>query len=225
MKIDARTEWPMWLLLAALWVLAAVAWRSAPDSLPVHWGISGQPDRWGGKAEGLLLLPAVALGAYLILTFLPRVDPGRANYATFAGAYQLVRWIVLLVLGGIHVAIVLVARGHAVDMSVIVPLGLGAMFVLLGNVLGKLRPNWFVGIRTPWTLSSKDSWTRTHRAGGWVFIVIGLLLMGVAPFRTARFIEWVLGLSLAAVLGLAVYSYLVWKGDPDKTPPAGTTPA
>ncbi|TMQ69582.1 MAG: DUF1648 domain-containing protein [Candidatus Eisenbacteria bacterium] len=215
----------MWLLIAAMFALAAWTWSAAPDRLPVHWGITGQADRWGGKFEGLLLMPLVAMGLYLLTAFLPRIDPGRANYASFTGAYRTIRLVILLVLAAIYVSTVLKARGVTIDMAVVVPLGVGAMFVLLGNVLGKLRPNWFVGIRTPWTLSSKESWTRTHRAGGWVFITIGFLLMGVALFRTQRFVEWTVGAAAAAVVGLAVYSYFVWKRDPDKTPPAGTLPA
>ncbi len=200
MRNTLRTDWPHWLLLTVSFALAAASWSSAPERIPVHWGLDGRVDRYGGKLEGLLLLPLLSLVLYLVMLWLPRLDPGRANYEAFSSAYATVRLAVLAVLTG-------------------------AMLVVLGSVLGKLRPNWFVGIRTPWTLSSKQAWTRTHRAGGWLFIVVGVLSMGVAALRS----EWGLSAMLvalsASVVGLVAYSYAVWRGDPEKVPPAGTLPA
>jgi uncharacterized membrane protein len=208
-----------------MFALAALSWHAVPDRIPVHWGISGRPDRWGGRFEGLLLLPLVGLLTYLVLLLAPRIDPGRANYASFAGAYGTVRLVVLLSMLALQVVMVLAARGHSVDVATLVPLIVGAMFVVLGNLFGKLRPNWFIGIRTPWTLSSKRSWDRTHHAGGWLFILFGFLLMSTALARTTWVIITVIGVIAAGVLGLVVYSYVEWRRDPDKTPPAGTLPA
>lgn len=225
MRFRWQAEWPLWLLLGCMFALAALSWHAVPDRIPVHWGISGRPDRWGGRFEGLLLLPLVGLLTYLVLLLAPRIDPGRANYASFAGAYGTVRLVVLLSMLALQVVMVLAARGHSVDVATLVPLIVGAMFVVLGNLFGKLRPNWFIGIRTPWTLSSKRSWDRTHHAGGWLFILFGFLLMSTALARTTWVIITVIGVIAAGVLGLVVYSYVEWRRDPDKTPPAGTLPA
>jgi len=94
--------------------------------------------------------------------------------------------------------------------------------VIFGVVMAKIRPNWFVGIRTPWTLTSQESWTRTHRVGGWLFIVMGLWTLLLAVERTAWALAvWVIILG-ATVVGLFAYSYLVWRADPRKMPPTGT---
>ena len=225
MKISWRTEWPMWLLLIGMFALAAASWGATPDRLPVHWGLNGNPDRWGGKFEGLMLMPLVALGIYVLMLFIPRIDPGHANYASFGSTYYTLRLLVLLVTTTLQVCVVLSARGHAVDMNTVVPLILGATFVLIGNLFGKLRPTWFVGIRTPWTLSSKESWMRTHRAGGPLFMAFGVIFMATALFHTPWLFPAAVGLSMVGVLGLIVYSYTVWKRNPEKVPPAGTTPA
>jgi immunity protein, SdpI family len=225
MRVNWRVEWALWLILAGMFLLAALNWNAVPDRIPVHWGLSGQPDRWGGRFEGLLLLPLIALAIYLILLFIPRIDPGRANYASFAKSYVIIRVMILLSMVGIQVLSLLAARGHPVNMSNGVPPILGVVFVILGNLFGKIRPNWFVGIRTPWTLSSKRSWDRTHRAGGWVFILLGLLLLSVPLVPTPAYAIAVFVMTGLGVLGLVVYSYLVWKDDPDKTPPAGTLPS
>jgi len=225
MKITWRTEWPQWLLIAAQFAVAGLTWNSAPDRFPMHWGLDGQVNRYGGKVEGLLLMPLVSLALYLMLLLLPRLDPGRANYPTFAGPYATIRFSLLVVLTTVYGYIQLSARGQAPSVDSFTPLVVGALCVVLGGVLGKVRPNWFVGIRTPWTLSSKRAWDRTHRAGGWIFIVMGALFMVSTMLRVELPIWAMAGAPLAAGLGLAVYSYFLWRGDPEKVPPAGTLPA
>jgi len=225
MKVSWKVEVPQWLILAAMFAAAAVAWPAAPDRIPMHWNLSGQVDRYGGKVEGLLLMPLVALGIYLLLLVLPRIDPGRANYPGFRGSYNTIRIAVLALFAALYAMIqVWVWTGH-VNIAQIAPIAIGVLFVFLGAVLGKIRPNWFVGIRTPWTLSSKTAWVRTHRAGGWVFMLDGLATIA-ASFIASRLAFWVLiGGVVGGTIGLTVYSYLVWRQDPDKVPPAGTLPA
>jgi len=225
MKLSWRTEWPHWLLIAAMFVLAAATWGSAPDRIPVHWGIGGQVDRWGGKFEGLLAIPLLSLGIYVLMIVLPRFDPGRANYDAFAGPYATLRLGIIVVMAALYALIILWVRGVQVSIGVWVPLIVGALFIVIGNLLGKVRPNWFVGIRTPWTLSSKLAWSRTHRVGGWLFILMGVLMMACAALRTEWAVWVMLGVGVAGTLGLVVYSYVLWRRDPDKTPPAGTQPA
>jgi uncharacterized membrane protein len=221
MKIDWRSEWPHWLVIAALFALAAANWSAAPDRIPVHWGLHGA-DRWGGRVEGLLALPLIALGIYFLLLFLPRIDPGRANYSAFWGSYSTIRLGVLLVIAGFYVMMLLSIRGYRADVGVWAPFLVGALLVLIGNVMGNLRPNWFVGVRTPWTLSSEVSWTRTHRAARWVLIALGVQLMAASLSRAAWAIAAVGIVGGVAVAALVGYSYLVWRADPHKTPPAGT---
>jgi uncharacterized membrane protein len=225
MKPSWRTEWPHWLLLAAMFALAATTWGSAPDRIPVHWNIAGQVDRWGGRFEGLLSIPLLALGIYLLMRVLPGLDPGRANYAAFAGPYATLRLAIVVVMAALYALLVLWVRGVRVSIAVWVPLLIGALLVVVGNLLGKVRPNWFVGIRTPWTLSSTLAWNRTHRAGGWLFVLMGVLMMLCAALRAEWALWTMLAVGGAGVLGLVVYSYVLWRRDPDKTPPAGTQPA
>ena len=219
-----RRELPSLLLLAVTLGLLVTTWSVAGDRVPVHWNAAGEIDRYGSKAMGLLLPPLFAVGLYLLLLFVPRVDPGRANYATFSDTYLVIRTAVLALITGFYGVTCLAARGFEVSMELVAPLAVGALFVVLGSVMGKIRPNWFVGIRTPWTISSKASWVRTHRLGGWLFLVLGLA--SVVNALTARWwtAGWIVGGILAMVVILFAYSYFVWRDDPDKIPPAGTLP-
>ena len=225
MKTTWRTEWPHALLIAAQFALAAVTWNSAPDRIPVHFGFDGQVDRYGGKFEGLLVLPLVSVALYFVMRLLPRFDPGRANYANFAGPYATMRLSLTVALATIYGISHLTMLGEPANVATMMPLLMGAVFILLGGVLGKVRPNWFVGIRTPWTLSSKQAWNRTHRVGGWVFMVLGVLTMAAAALRAEWAVWTVIAGPLAAAVGLSAYSYVVWRGDPERIPPAGTLPA
>ena len=222
MKTNWRIELPLLLLVAAMFVAALMVWPSAPAEIPVHWNASGNVDRYGGKFEGLLGLPLLALGLYLLMRYLPRVDPGRANYPRFGGAYTAIRAGVLLFMAGIYAMVITWVLKAPIDISRAVPVAVGALFVLFGSVLGQVKPNWFVGIRTPWTLSSAESWARTHRLGGWIFIALGVLFAVTGAFKLGSFGYVVIGAALAAVAALVVYSYFIWRRDPAKQPPPGT---
>lgn len=225
MRFSFRTEWPHLVLIAGMLGLAAASWSTAPDRIPVHWNVAGDVDRWGGRFEGLLSVPLLALGLYALLLFLPRIDPGRANYPAFASAFGTLRLALTAVLAAVYGVIQLWLRGVEIRTETWVPLILGVLFVVIGNVLGKVRPNWFVGIRTPWTLSSKLAWQKTHRAGRWVFIVIGLTFMALAVWHRPWSVSALLVVLFSGVIGLGTYSYVVWRRDPERVPPAGTLPA
>ncbi len=224
MRTNLRIEAVQWAVIATMFILAAVVWPSAPDRIPVQWGLSGEPDRYGGKIEGLLLLPLVTLGAYLLMLYVPRLDPRRDNYALFQGAYGVLRISVVVFLALVYGLILLWVRGIELDIAVVVPILVGALLVVMGNLLGKIRPNWFVGVKTPWTLSSTRSWVKTHRMAGWTFVLLGLtfIILGFSGPDGGVWVFATIALApVASVLWLFVYSYLVWRSDPDKTSETG----
>lgn len=225
MRMEWKSEWPFWVVLAAMLLLGAVTWPSAPERIPVHWDLTGQPDRYGGRVQGLLAVPGLALLVYVAMLLAPRFDPGRANYPRFWGVYTALRLAVLLVLALAYGVIHLWIRGLAVDVGLLVGGAVGLLFLLVGSVLGKVRPTWFVGIRTPWTLSSKRAWIKTHRLGGWLFLLMGAAVILAAVVQTEAVLSLALALSLGSLAVLTVYSYVVWRADPDRIPPAGTLPA
>ena len=220
MRTNLRIEAVQWATIGAMFVLAAIVWPFAPDRIPVHWALSGEPDRYGGKVEGLLLLPLITLGVYFLMRFLPKVDPRYANYALFRGAYGVLRLSMVVFLALIHGLILLWIRGVELDVAVVVPVLVGVLLVVVGNLLGKIRPNWFVGVKTPWTLSSKRSWVKTHRMAGWTFVLLGLAFVGLGlagPVGQVPAFAVLVAASVGSVLWLFVYSYLVWRSDPEKT--------
>lgn len=220
MRINWRVEALQWLILGALFAVTAWAWSRVPAEMPVHWNIAGQPDRYGGRAEGLLLIPLLSLGLYGLFLVLPRFDPLGANYARFSGPYTVLRTSVLSLMAVIQVVLIASALGWQGNVGTVISVAVGLLFVVLGAMLPRLEPTWFVGIRTPWTLSSQKSWDQTHRVGGWVFIVVGIAMVVLGLIDpTWAFPVMLVGV-LGGTLGVVAYSYFVWRDDPERVPPA-----
>jgi uncharacterized membrane protein len=204
--------------------VAAWAWSRLPDKIPVHWNVHGEVDRFGGKFKGLLVFPLTSLGIYALTLILPVFDPGRLNYRNFAKAYNAIRVAFVVFMGLLYTVMLLVAFGHSISVNTVVMLMTAVLFVVLGNFMSKIRPNWFIGVRTPWTLSSKLSWDKTHRLAGWVFMLMGAMFAVVAVFPSGWVLLGTLIIDGVLVIWIIVYSYLVFRSDPDRRPPAGTSP-
>jgi uncharacterized membrane protein len=205
------------MLLAALIVMFAAslyAWPRVAEMLPVHWGFSGEPDRFGGRFEGLLLLPLVTLGVYALVTWLPRLDRKGARNSVVIGV---VRSITVVGMTALHLGLVAGYLGWGIDIVRLASLVVGAILLATANVLPKAEPSAFVGVRVPWTLTSRKSWYASQRLGGWLLALTGLALL-VVGFVSAS--PWALFGILAAMLvgliGVIVYSYLVWRGDDER---------
>ena len=216
MKFSWKTEALSLAMIAAMFILAAVMWSSAPDRIPVHWGISGEVDRYGGKFEGLLSFPIAGLVLYLILLLVPRIDPRRAHYAAFEGAYHALRTVAVGVVLVLDFIVLLIVNGRAINMNQVVPIVVGAALLIVGNYLPRLTSNWFMGVRTPWTLSSEESWRRTHLLAGRLFMASGVITI-VAAWLAPSLVFWVImGTILPSALVSVVYSYFAWRNDPDR---------
>lgn len=223
LKPDWRLEGLQLGVLAFMFLAAALAWPSAPDQIPVHWNTAGEVDRYAGKVEGLLLAPLVGTGLYVLLRVLPKVDPGGANSSTCRGAYDALRVSTLVVLALGYGFVHLWLRGQRPDATVVGSLVAAGLFVLLGSLSGKLGPNWFIGTRTPGTLSSESAWMRTHRVGGWLMVLLGVAILAAASFGGAALARAVMFVGLGVFLiSTTAYWYWVWRTSPDTIAPAET---
>lgn len=216
MKSWSKPDWAAVLILLGMAGAALVLWSGMPDRLPMHWNAAGQIDRWGGKAEGMLTLPVTALGLYLMLWFLPLLDPRREHVAAFAEVLAVLRLTMVAFLAAVYGVMLGHGLGHPLDMGYVVGLATGLVFTILGNYLPKVPSNWFVGVRTPWTLSSERAWNQTHRLAGKAFMLAGLAQILVTLVRPQWLVVTTAVVLTPAVLVPVVYSYLVWRRDPDR---------
>ena len=165
----------MWLLALLPLVLVAVFYSRLPDQVPMHWGFDGEINRYGSKNE-LWLTGALGPLFALLFQFLPRLDPKRRNYEkfqTYYEAFSLVLVAFIAVMMG--VALLESFRPGTLSMGRVVSALVGLLFLFVGNLMGKVKPNFFMGIRNPWTLSDPDVWNRAHRLGGGLFFLTGLV--------------------------------------------------
>lgn len=212
---------------ASVALQAAIAvWGFAPvgfdAQVPIHWNAAGEPNGYGPAWVGFLITPAISLGLVGLFALLPRIEPRRANLLKSGPAYLTVASAFLIFMLLVHAAVVAAALGYDVPITAVIGAGTGLLFAVLGNVLSTVRSNFMFGVRTPWTLTSELSWDKTHRLVGRVWVVGGIAiflasLLGRPELLVAMILVVAIG---GAVLGF-VYSYQVWRTDPNKRPLSG----
>lgn len=200
----------LWVFALAPLLALALLYGSLPDQVPLHWGLDGTVDRYGSKAE-LFLLGGIAPIMALLLMGLPKLDPRKQNYARFQGYYDSFA-IAIVIFLGLLMGLTFVESFHPGTLSVgrFVLALMGLLFVFLGNMLGKIKPNFFFGVRTPWTISDPDVWNKTHRLAGMLWFWSGLLfLVGALLLPEAVMFVLLMVCILATSLIMVVMSY-VW---------------
>jgi len=205
-------QWyPVVLILVAVGMSAAV-YPQLPDTMAVHWDLAGNPNGWMPRAVGAAFGPVFLVVLWALLRAVPRIDPRAENYARFSEAYEVIVASVLVLILVLHGVVLAVALGHHVSVARIVPALVGALFVVIGNMMPLVRPNWWFGIRTPWTLSNDRVWARTHRLAGYCMTAGGLAMIVAALALPAPLgVPVLLAVAVAATIGPALYSYLTWK--------------
>jgi uncharacterized membrane protein len=206
-----REDWPLWVLFMLALGLAAFVYPILPDRIPVHWNIHGEVDKWGSRGFGVFGMLGMFAGCYLLMLVMPLVDPKRANYPKFQPTYRVIRWTIVIVLLAIWCAVLAVACGFPLAIPRLAMALVSLLFIVLGNFIGRVRYNWFVGVRTPWSLSSEEAWRLTHRASGPAFVLGGMLslvgsLFGGLYAATAM----IIGIC-GAILFAVVFSYFAFR--------------
>lgn len=206
---------PAALILAAV-VISIAAYPNLPEQMPTHWGADGQVNGWSSRLWGAWLMPLMMAAIWLILRAIPHIDPRRANYEKFAGMYDALVIVILAFMLVMHGIVIAAATGRDVKMDTIMFPFVGVFIGVMGFLIKRAAPNWFVGIRTPWTLTSDESWEKTHRIGGPLFMALGALMV-ISSFISPERAIWILvAAAVAIIIFLFAYSYRVWKADPLK---------
>jgi uncharacterized membrane protein len=160
-------------LVLAAWAVTAALYPGLPEKIPTHWNIHGKVDAHGSKAT-LFLMPAAMIGMLALFAFLPTLSPKNFEVDTFRSTYLFVMVLVIGLFGYIQGVLLYAAKSGHVDVARTMVGGLYLFFALMGNVLGKVRRNFYIGVRVPWTLASDRVWNDTHRVAAWLFVLAGL---------------------------------------------------
>ena len=192
------------------------AWVKVPADaqIPIHWNAQGEVDNYGSKAFGLLMGPSLIFFLSLLLAIVPHIEPRIENLQQSQKAYKVVWGFIVVFMLGLHLITTSTALGKAINMATMMSFAMGILFMAIGNFMGKIRSNFMFGIRTPWALSSDVSWNKTHRLGGRLFFIVGLIVFLSAFLQRGdlSFGLLIAGLFITLILTFS-YSYWVWKQD------------
>ncbi|HET9384051.1 MAG TPA: SdpI family protein [Gemmatimonadales bacterium] len=206
-----RSRW-FGLVIAAVAVAISIwAYPSLPPSVATHWNLRGTPDGFSSRLVAVAIGPLLIVGITLLFNVLPKFDPRRENYAKFRSTYWLFANAVIAFMLIIHGIVIATGLGYSVRIDRLMPLFVGLLFVVIGNYLTRVEPNWFVGIRTPWTLSSDTVWRKTHRTGGGLMVLGGLIVATAAFLPHAALLPLLIAALVVAAVVPVVLSYVLWK--------------
>lgn len=201
------------LLAAFALAISAWLWPSLPDPMPTHFGADGVADGWGPRWVGALLVPGLMFVLPPGIVGLTTLDPRTEHVARIQRplAHVLVGLQAFLLLIHGMTLRASFSAAPAIDEGLLMG-GVGVLFTVMGNALGKTRSNWFFGVRTPWTLQSEAVWARTHRFAGWAYALCGVVTILLAA-TTSGPVRVLLPLALLLIASVAavVYSWIAWR--------------
>lgn len=187
-------------------IIGLLLWDKLPEQIPSHWDINGEVDRWSSKGFVVFFFPCLLLAIHWVCVFASCADPKAKDY--HPTMIRLVLWICPMIGLVLNSLVYAFALGYPLKVEIIMPLLVGLMFIIVGNLLPKCRQSYTMGIKLPWTLANEENWNKTHRFGGKVWVIGGILTMATAFLGNF----WVLlGVLVVMVASPTIYSYSLYR--------------
>ena len=201
------------LLVLVSFGMAFYFYQALPDKIATHWNADGIADGFGGKDIGLFLIPIIGIFIIILFVFLPRIDPLKSKVGDYSPLMKKIGILALTFLVYLHGAIIYSNLRYKFSMTSAIAPGFAFLFIGIGFFLKKTKRNWFLGIRTHWTMSSDTVWQKTHALGSKLFILSGALTLLGLIFPVMAFWFMILPI-ITSIMILFVYSYLEYKKNP-----------
>lgn len=209
-----KKEWYIVIILLLPYLLIPFIWSEVPDQIPIHWNMEGEVDSYGDKSFVLYWFPLFGIVTYLGILLVPLIDP-KKRVKTDQKPLPALRLLLPLFMTGLYAVMIMPTFKPGWDQSFMIFLLVTVLLLVIGNYLRTLKPNYFIGIRTPWTLEDPDNWRKTHELGSKLWIGTSLLLLVLAFFIPAELYARLFfgGVMVMAVVPLA-YSFWLFKRQP-----------
>ena len=183
-------------------VVGLLLWNQLPEQMPTHWGINGEVDAWSSKAFAVFFFPILLLALHWLCVAASCADPKSKDY--HPKMIALVLWICPVIGLVISTLMYSAALGYALAVETILPLLMGLLFIIIGNLLPKCRQSYTMGIKLPWTLHNEENWNKTHRFSGKVWVTGAIVILATAFLGSF----WILlGVLIVMVALPTIYSY------------------
>ncbi|MHB8776840.1 MAG: SdpI family protein [Anaerolineales bacterium] len=202
------------VLIALALLAGALLWNQLPAQMASHWNINDEVDGTMSRVWGVLLMPLITVGMFLLFLVIPNIDPLKANIAKFRPTFNLFIALIAAFMLYTHGLTLLWNLGYRnFKMSAAMLPFMGVLFIFIGYMLRQAKRNWFIGIRTPWTLSSDSVWDKTHQLGSILFMISGAFAI-VGSFFGGRTAFWLIFVPLiGSTLFLVIYSYILYRDE------------
>jgi uncharacterized membrane protein len=211
MKLTLRKELPIIGIVLIPFVYLAFLWNTLPEKVPTHWNYKGEIDRWGDKYSLIGLLFLLPVLTYLLLLIIPKIDP-KKRIGIMGGKYYQLKFIIVLLMSLLSLFILYLTKNQSISNPNLIFALIGILIVVMGNYFKVIQPNYFLGIRTPWTLENKEVWKSTHTFASKLWFIGGLLIIiGGIILPDEFFLVVFLSIIALIVIVPIVYSYFKFK--------------
>lgn len=175
MKTSLAKELPIIAIITIPFMYLAYIWNTLPAQVPIHWNAQGEIDGYAGRTSLLLIPFALPVFTYLILVFIPRLDP-KGKIRLMGKKYVNLKLLIVTMMSLLALFIIHSSKKASITNINYLFAGLGILFIILGNFMKTIKPNYFLGIRTPWTLENEQVWKETHELAGKFWFIGGFLI-------------------------------------------------
>lgn len=210
-KIFNQNNFKMWIVFVVSLLIAIISYGYLPDMIPIHFDAAGNVDNYADRIS-IFLTPAINLMMIILAEVVRSIDPKKSAYEKFNKQYYLLFFLVSLLMLVIELYTIAFSLNMKIfNINAIMPFGVGLLFTLIGNMMPKFKQNFYAGIRTSWTIADSDVWYRTHRLGGKLWFIGGILMMVSAILPTQ--LKMILFFTVVAVLVIVpmAYSYVIYR--------------
>ena len=211
MKTTFQTELPLIGIVLVPFIYLAYVWEKLPEKVPLHWNMEGEIDRYGDKSELILIPVLLPLLVYVLFTVIPKIDP-KDKLKHMGKKYHVLKTVLTVFMSALSMVIIYAAMNESLYNPNYILLLIGILFVILGNYFKTLRANYFIGIKTPWTLENETVWKETHKLAGKIWFIGGLMIIfaSLVLDKTTNTIFFV-SITVLITMIPVVYSYFKYQ--------------
>lgn len=209
--MNIKKEIPLLIVVLIPFVYLAYIWSSLPNTVPLHWNYKGEIDDWGNKSSLIFITFLLSGLTYILFTVIPFIDP-KKRIQTMGNKYHNLKFLMVLFMSALAVFIIYSAKEQSITNPSFIYLAIGLLFMLLGNYMKIIKANYFIGIRTPWTLEYESIWKSTHKLASKIWFVGGLAIV-ISSLTTNKDFNGIFFISVITLLAIipVVYSYMEYR--------------
>ena len=198
----------LWVIIVIPYIYLYTVWNSLPESVPTHFDLAGNPNDWSSKTSLIFIVGALSIGMYLLMVVIPYLDP-KKKLDQMGGKYYNFRFLLTVFFSVLATYLVYIGKEGSIKNPKILLSLIGFLIAMIGNYFQTVRPNYFIGIRTPWTLESEQTWKKTHRLGGRMWMAGGVLIVLLSFFIASKTAFMIAFFTIIAIISIVpvVYSY------------------